>query len=475
MTRMVGITTGLPQGTDPVDVNPFPPGTLVHRVWAAATLEAEESICRLLQVPYLEGPEQFFRHIAAQFDIWAKRAVQVVWSHAFLRQFDLWLENYARAYLEHCKPTLTTVAGAAPGPEQEEAFRSDYRDVLNGRVRHWQAEGRRYLREQVLNQNGLTNTEYLAEQARDRAPTDGADAPTGHPKTVGRVDDGEARSAAIHGVDDGHQISVRSGASLDAPTGRSRFMFKRRPDGRWDIAYDSEPRTIKHTAGMLVIWELLGRPHTQVPSAVLLGKPIPDAHVDVEQIGENRVNTRRKVVTSPADDEDQDDSRDRGKRHRRYRRYRDCPEEADVEAETASRGRDELDAIMGPKGVRNAESELRRLKAEKDAIENDDRVLIAHEAGDHSHLREHADRYGTIVEQISRIEEHLQASKGLGGKMRFLNSELEKDRKAVQKRVRVTLKALRVMPALYDHLKRCIRTGGTSLYQPDTTNLHWEL
>jgi hypothetical protein len=50
------LTPSLPRATDPVGDNPYPAGTLLHRVWSDATLEAEESMCRLLQTPRLGRP-----------------------------------------------------------------------------------------------------------------------------------------------------------------------------------------------------------------------------------------------------------------------------------------------------------------------------------------------------------------------------------------------------------------------------------
>lgn len=137
---------------DPVDGNPFSIDSPRHLVWRDATLNAEQQWCRLVadfirRRPRQEGLDWLRADslakfeawcldlCAAKYDIWAMRAVHVVWTDADLRAYDHWLFNWAQAWLD----------------AEQRAGRQDILPAIKARLiermHWWKAEARRYLAE----------------------------------------------------------------------------------------------------------------------------------------------------------------------------------------------------------------------------------------------------------------------------------------------------------------------------------------
>jgi len=161
---------------DPIEGNPFPMDDPRYKVWQGTTLNAEEELCRLNseflrtkptgqegfakwmeQNKWASAPEDFAAWALAlclgKFNIWAKRAIHVVWSEDALRSYDQWLFNYAQAWLEAQRGLGRLTDGAL----------LELRSRLAERVEWWKAEARRYLAEQKAD---------LAHASHENAPTE---------------------------------------------------------------------------------------------------------------------------------------------------------------------------------------------------------------------------------------------------------------------------------------------------------------
>lgn len=78
--------------------------------------------------------------VIAKFDAWARRGVQVVWTHEAVQQYDGWLVRYGNGWIESVSRLLTSHAPPFP----LERVLADLRRRLAARVHHWKAEARRY-------------------------------------------------------------------------------------------------------------------------------------------------------------------------------------------------------------------------------------------------------------------------------------------------------------------------------------------
>jgi hypothetical protein len=132
--------------TDPVGPNPFPVETVQHKVWEEATRKAEEEICRL----NAEGlssltPETALLDwlpslVAAKFDVWAKRTIQVVWTDGAVRGYDRLLIDQANSWID----TVSQFLERDPPRDPVEPVLLSLRNRLAARVEHWRAEARGY-------------------------------------------------------------------------------------------------------------------------------------------------------------------------------------------------------------------------------------------------------------------------------------------------------------------------------------------
>lgn len=143
---------------DPCGDNPFPPSDVRHPAWAEATAKAEQKL-HLFKAAGVAALEEVKNQIdltngavlqryelarvahlvEGTFDIWAGRAVNVVWDQAALRDFDNWLVGYGEQWLE-------SVKGLDGG--RGEQMIPEIRLKLMGRIEFWQSEARRFLIEQ---------------------------------------------------------------------------------------------------------------------------------------------------------------------------------------------------------------------------------------------------------------------------------------------------------------------------------------
>lgn len=80
-----------------------------------------------------------------------------------------------------------------------------------------------------------------------------------------------------------------------------------------------------------------------------------------------------------------------------------------------------------------------------------------------------------LREEYDAIIDHLSKSVGIGGKVRKMNSTVEKTRSAVTWRIRNTIKKIELIhPELSNHLSKSIKTGIYCSYKPEIT-IHWTL
>jgi hypothetical protein len=140
---------GSGESEDPVGENPFPQKDARHRVWANATLRAEQELSRFkiellerrVHSP-LELADFMINRSIGKFRIWAKRGIQVVWGEANIASFDQWLRNYAEAWLQ-------MVDQRCPRTVDREIVLCELRLRLMQEVEYWKAEARRYVARQT--------------------------------------------------------------------------------------------------------------------------------------------------------------------------------------------------------------------------------------------------------------------------------------------------------------------------------------
>lgn len=94
-----------------------------------------------------------------------------------------------------------------------------------------------------------------------------------------------------------------------------------------------------------------------------------------------------------------------------------------------------------------------------------------------SEARDHADlgRIENITNERDALLAEVQRATGLGGRRRKTNSDVERARTAIRKRIKAAMDRIQgQLPDLHDHLERSIRTGVFCSYEPETP-LDWEL
>ena len=125
---------------DPVEcVNPFARDDDRHRLWHAATCHARDTLVRIdaeLEPEQARHPRPYpVRLVAlavARFDIWSRRGLAVVGSGGAVPDYERWLDDYRKNWLEYVADTC---------PHFEVA--DDLRSQLTARARFWIAEARR--------------------------------------------------------------------------------------------------------------------------------------------------------------------------------------------------------------------------------------------------------------------------------------------------------------------------------------------
>jgi hypothetical protein len=157
---LLQLPSGYESVGDPVDENPFPAGSGRHELWARVTRLAEEKIARIksdwltsqatinrtpatleemekCNALYREGQRQL---LGAEFNVWAGRGAQVVFTDADVRLMDKWLVDYANACLDANARLM--LKHRLPRHLAEGQLRW-MKEHLAALVRHWQAENRR--------------------------------------------------------------------------------------------------------------------------------------------------------------------------------------------------------------------------------------------------------------------------------------------------------------------------------------------
>jgi hypothetical protein len=154
--HLISLAAGLRSNGDPIEGNPFPKDDRRHPIWSDATRVAAEELCRVnlkfLKAPPSLNPEAFSpENLAAwkiaftleRFNVWAARAIQVVWSDRAAEAFAQFLVDYAESWLNVHRESC-------PAFIRVESFLSDLRLGLIERVEYWKSEAFRYLKEQKV-------------------------------------------------------------------------------------------------------------------------------------------------------------------------------------------------------------------------------------------------------------------------------------------------------------------------------------
>jgi hypothetical protein len=138
----------LTKGTDPIGENRFRQGHPAHEWWAHATRLAEEAAYRIdaeflgsVATDLNDLNQKIANRIVKIFDVWSVRYINVVMIEPMLGEFDAWVGAYAEASL------ATGVAAFKGSQQSRDSARQDLRHQLSGRLGHWKAEARRFLRE----------------------------------------------------------------------------------------------------------------------------------------------------------------------------------------------------------------------------------------------------------------------------------------------------------------------------------------
>jgi len=172
---LLRLPDGFRSSGDPVERNPFSDEDPRHNVWADATQKAEQRLrafnaagMGLLKDVQPTTEDQARKIVSAhyghlvtgKFDIWAKRGVNVLWSEPEVRAFDVWLAQYANAWLNEIRQIFPPELGNIAWLLEE------LRILLIQRIEFWKSEARKYLIEQVEDRNREAPTDRV-NQSQD--------------------------------------------------------------------------------------------------------------------------------------------------------------------------------------------------------------------------------------------------------------------------------------------------------------------
>jgi hypothetical protein len=162
----LSLPSGLQSAGDPVQGNPFSVDNPRHSVWSRATGEAEQESGRLRlnlakarfeNLPALvEGMINF---ATAQYDIWGKRGVHVVWNDQDVRSYDQWLHQNAESWLR-------VAADWCPDTVRAESLLGELQLHLIERLEWWKLEARRFVAEQQAHWAGVTDSDNIRDEER---------------------------------------------------------------------------------------------------------------------------------------------------------------------------------------------------------------------------------------------------------------------------------------------------------------------
>jgi hypothetical protein len=146
---------------DPVVGNPYPPSHPLHALWARVTRDAEQKVARLKsewlrlqETEFSQTPEsieameafndRFWAKrrevVCSEFEIWAARGAQMMFSDADVRAMDKWLVAFAEGLLDLNAQHMEKYD--LPRRLIEPRLR-ELRQDLAAVVLHWKAETRR--------------------------------------------------------------------------------------------------------------------------------------------------------------------------------------------------------------------------------------------------------------------------------------------------------------------------------------------
>ena len=179
MTDILRVPSNLCSSDDPVIGNPFPENDLRHRAWADASRRAEQELHvfkaagmdakRESQKPCdLDGARRFLigsvgHLVTGQFDIWAKRGIQIVWSDTDAKAYGDWLDSYANAWLNQVNDFYPPKIGDI------EWLLPEIRSRLIARIEFWKSEAQRYLIEQAEHQRAQVSAKPSSDAQNAKA------------------------------------------------------------------------------------------------------------------------------------------------------------------------------------------------------------------------------------------------------------------------------------------------------------------
>lgn len=127
---------------DPVDGgNPFTPDDDQYPLWQAATHRAKDTLARadaafeLDQIPHPQPyPVRLVALAVGRFDVWSRRALEIVGSPHAVPDYERWLHDYRANWIRY-------VAETCPHVDVED----DLSVQLTARIRFWVDEAREKL------------------------------------------------------------------------------------------------------------------------------------------------------------------------------------------------------------------------------------------------------------------------------------------------------------------------------------------
>jgi len=210
--------------------------------------------------------------------------------------------------------------------------------------------------------------------------------------------------------DDAHREPALQSQPQPADVVAHDNVFRRRPDGQWDLAFEGQRATLPDLRGLSIIQMLLRNPGVPISAEKLIGKEIISA-IDPAMISDTRGGEDEYIEGSP---------------HR-------VSEEA-----------------VDDRAMREYDAEVVRLQR---------RAEDADVVGDKA-------EYARCLEEIKTIQAYRRAQHGLRGPRR-IDVEGDRSRQSARKNYVTAEGRIReLLPELAEHLRRSISTGSTLVYDP---------
>jgi hypothetical protein len=223
-----------------------------------------------------------------------------------------------------------------------------------------------------------------------------------------QANDVPALAKEERGKESQHEVTLEQKSQAIPTVTPSGNVFRLMPDGvKWEIQYGGQKVQLPPVKGFELIRRLLENPGIRIPAVVLMER-----------------NAGSGGAAGP-----------------------DGGAHAAVSASAGS-------PVIDSRTRREVEENLRNIQ---------DQIEIAQDVGNHARASE-------LREKASELRDYLGASTGLGGRTRLIGSDLERSRKAADRRYTTALKHIKkTLPALHHHLSTSISGGNRYVYEPGET------